>query len=185
MSTFVCLGNFERKYLKTRHNIGRIFGRFLIQKSELKGQKLNVESKAENSKFGEVLELANGDKVIFLNCFMNESGPFVKELLKIGNCKLENLNQVYLIHDDLDLPFGEFKIQFGRGAAGHHGVESVAASLGTDQFWRIRIGIDRPSAGIEPENFVLMPFKKEEEEKLPEVFEGILLKLNDSEAGRG
>ena len=119
---------------------------------------------------------------------MNQSGPVVKKLLKIENppagragWKLENLDQVYLIHDDLDLPFGEFKIQFGRGAAGHHGVESVIEALGTNQFWRIRIGIGKPPAGIPPENYVLMPFEKEEKERRGEVFEKIAKEIGSDE----
>lgn len=172
----ICLGNFGKKYQKSRHNIGQGFGEWLVAKLKVKSEKLKV-------KLGRNISLENGWKVIMPECFMNESGPFVRKLLKIVNCKLEKLDQVTLVHDDLDLPFGEFKIQFGRGAAGHHGVESVAKALGTDQFWRIRIGIGRPPQGIEPENFVLMPFKKEEEEELPKIFGAILLKLNDSEVG--
>ena len=167
---FTCLGNSEKKYSKTRHNIGRMFGEWLAAKSKVKNQKSKIKS-------GKIFDLENGRKVVISECFMNQSGPAVKKLLKILNIKSEILNDLYLIHDDLDLPFGEFKIQFGRGAAGHHGVESVIEALGTNQFWRIRIGIGKPPAGIPPENYVLMPFSKEEEESTGEIFERIVKEI--------
>jgi len=77
----------------------------------------------------------------------------------------------------LDLKFGQFKIQFGRGAAGHHGVESVIEALATKDFWRLRLGIGRPPAGIEPEKYVLMPFSSEEQAQLPQIFSAALKRL--------
>ncbi len=69
---------------------------------------------------------------------MNNSGLSVSLLIKYYKIKPENL---WVVYDELDLPVGSMKIRFGRAAAGHHGVESVMESIGTDKFWRFRLGI--------------------------------------------
>ena len=185
---FVCLGNPGKRCQETRHNLGRLFGKYLVD--ELSG------SLVEKNKFGEVFELKKnwsknqglGEKtqVIFLNCYMNESGWHLVELLKkLGFLKKNKLTDhqspiirhLFVVHDDLDLPFGRFKIQFGRGAAGHHGVESVIKALGTKQFWRLRLGIGRPPVNIEPEKYVLMPFSQEEKKELVKIFSQALKRL--------
>jgi len=168
---FVCLGNPGKKYAKTRHNFGRLFGRFLI--NELTG------SRVKKNKFGEIWQLPNNWRVVFLNCFMNESGQCLKKILRSITHYPLPITHFCLVHDDLDLPFGEFKIQFGRGAAGHHGVESIIKTLGTKDFWRIRLGIDESPANIDPEKYVLMPFTEDEKEKLPKIFSQVLLNLTE------
>lgn len=168
MRVFICLGNPGKKYQKTRHNAGKMFGNFITSKWEAGSKK---------SKAGEIKNLGDGWKVVFLNCFMNESGLFVEKVLKIRKLRIENL---IVVHDDLDIPFGEFKIQFGRGAAGHKGVQSIIDALQTRDFWRIRLGIRNPQVEktVGPENFVLMPFTKEEEGKIRGIFEKVLSKLS-------
>ena len=72
-----------------------------------------------------------------------------------------------MIHDDVDLPFGKYKKQFGAGAAGHHGVEDIILKLGTKEFNRDRIGIDRPSnPNIPVDEYVLMDFSDKEVDEL-------------------
>jgi len=71
---------------------------------------------------------------------MNESGKAVKEAVKYFRAKPE---EILIIHDDSDIELGKYKISFGRGSAGHQGVESIIKSLGTKNFWRLRIGIRR------------------------------------------
>ena len=167
--TFVCLGNPGKKYKKTRHNFGRLFGEYLIDR--LAG------SRVKRNKFGEVFKLENNWEVVFLNCYMNESGKCLKKIIDNQSLAIDHL---FLVHDDLDLPFGQFKIQFGRGAAGHHGVESVVEALGTKEFWRVRLGIGRPPGGIEPEGYVLMPFADKEMRQLPQIFSAVLQQLQNS-----
>jgi len=82
-----------------------------------------------------------------------------------------------VIHDDLDLPFGTFKVATDSGAAGHNGVASVIEHLGTKEFRRIRIGIGRPKDGRDPADYVLARFTDEEEQKLPEIFEEIFAEM--------
>ncbi|MFH1181207.1 MAG: aminoacyl-tRNA hydrolase [bacterium] len=145
MFLIVGLGNPGKKYEKTRHNIGaRII-------SELKP--LNFKG----------IILAGP------TTFMNESGRAVKLLIK--NLKLEIKNLI-VVHDDIDLPLGEFKIQKNRGAAGHKGVESIIKELGTKNFIRFRVGI-KPKLYHElvhgTKEFVLQKFSKDEEGTIKEI----------------
>ncbi|MEX0587368.1 MAG: aminoacyl-tRNA hydrolase, partial [Patescibacteria group bacterium] len=82
--------------------------------------------------------------------FMNESGKEVKEL--ITNYSLPTTN-LLVVHDDLDLDPGKWKLQFNRSAAGHKGVQSVIDELGTQEFWRLRIGVGKPPAGKTADSF--------------------------------
>ena len=98
--------------------------------------------------------------------FMNQSGKFIKSWIRLNYPMIE-LRRMYknlmIIHDDIDIPIGQFKIQKGRGAAGHKGVQSIIDELDANDFWRIRVGIC-PKVG-KPENvekFVLQKFNKEE-----------------------
>jgi len=143
MILIVGLGNPGKKYAKTRHNIG-----FRVV-DELKS--LNLK------------------RVILVKpkTFMNLSGKAVKSLMT--KYKVPPLN-LWVIHDDIDLPLGKIRISVGRGAAGHKGVESIIKELGTKNFVRFRIGIC-PKAG-KPKNiekFVLQKFNKEEEKIVKEV----------------
>lgn len=133
MKLFIGLGNPGKKYQNTRHNVGHM----------LAGR----------------LAPAGKDKVFCTDTYMNESGVFVQK--KVHFYKV-NLTDLYIIHDDLDLPVGEYRLQFDRGPAGHHGVESIIQHLGTQAFHRIRIGIGRPSGNLPVEDYVLQPFSPDE-----------------------
>lgn len=134
MFLIVGLGNPGIKYQKTWHNIG----------------------------FRAVDEIPKRNNLVMAKpqSFMNNSGKTVKVLIKHYKLNPENL---IIIHDDIDLPLGKFKIQKNRGSAGHKGVQSIIKELGTKNFWRIRIGIC-PQKG-KPKNiekFVLKKITKEE-----------------------
>jgi len=134
MKLFFGLGNPGKDYQKTRHNVGQMVIAKLKKFSDIK-------------------------TAISETHFMNESGIPVQKIVNYFKIDLENL---YLIHDDLDLTVGDYRLQFDRGAAGHHGVESVIKYLGTQKFWRIRIGIGKPEKNIPVEDYVLKPFTSEE-----------------------
>lgn len=105
---------------------------------------------------------------------MNESGKFVKEVTM--NYELPTTN-LYIAHDDLDVPLGQFKIQLGVGPKVHNGVKSVEEALKTKEFWRIRIGIDARDSGqarMTGEDYVLQDFTKEELDILSKVFDEII-----------
>jgi PTH1 family peptidyl-tRNA hydrolase len=140
MKLIVSIGNPGVAYANTRHNAG-----FLV-----------VEA-LQNSKLPKDVVLRKSD------VFMNESGTFVKKL--VNNYKLD-LNSLYVIHDDLDIKLGEYKIQFGRGPKDHNGLKSIDEELGTDQYWHVRIGVDNRPLDNKPmgEEYVLQNFSDEEKE---------------------
>jgi PTH1 family peptidyl-tRNA hydrolase len=103
---------------------------------------------------------------------MNVSGKFVKKHILHSSFLIDN---IYVVHDDLDIPLGSFKIQFGRGPKVHNGIDSVEAELGTEEFWRVRIGVDaRPDESGRPrvsgEEYVLSDFTPDELARLQDTF---------------
>ncbi|MBI3984956.1 MAG: aminoacyl-tRNA hydrolase [Candidatus Levybacteria bacterium] len=143
MKLIVGLGNPGEKHESTRHNLG-----FIIIDHLLKDIESVRDGKwEENVKFkGEIFSLeykpkkGEIEKVILLKpkTYMNNSGMAVS---LVASFYKVNPQDIWIIHDELDLPLGFMKIRLGGGAAGHHGVESVMTALNTDKFWRFRIGI--------------------------------------------
>lgn len=133
------LGNCDPHYIATYHNVG-----FWAWDYFLKTAETNFTCvKKGKKKLFEFFEFKNGEKIIFAKptTLMNESGAAVAASLRHFQIKPE---KILLAHDDSDIAIGKFKFSFGRGAAGHHGVESVVKNLRTQNFWRLRIGI-RPA----------------------------------------
>lgn len=143
MKAFVGLGNPGKKYTLTRHNLG---SRVILKLSS--NLTLKPKLSAHTYKTADCIYAIPAT-------FMNHSGLAVAKIIKFYQIKLDHL---YIIHDDLDLRVGDYKIQFGRGSAGHKGIESIINHLHSQNFWRIRIGIGRPPVNISAENFVLQPF---------------------------
>lgn len=92
--------------------------------------------------------------------FMNESGHAVQPLVSYYDIELQDL---LVVHDDIDVPFGKLKVQWARGHGGHNGVRSVAGSLKSPDFWRLKIGVGRPPDRVDPADFVLSRFNKAEQ----------------------
>lgn len=130
MKVIVGLGNSGTRYQKTRHNVGQ---RFVDQLSSSNYQLTSV-------------------KLHKTNIFMNESGKEVKQLTI--NHKLLT-RDLLVAHDDLDLEPGKWKLQFNRSSAGHKGVQSIIDELGTQEFWRLRIGIGKSPVGKTANQFVV------------------------------
>lgn len=91
--------------------------------------------------------------------FMNEAGHPVAALARYFSTPPERL---VVVHDDIDLPFGKLRYQFGRGPGGHNGVTSVVRSLATDDLWRLKLGVGRPPGRMDPADFVLRRFASRE-----------------------
>ena len=90
--------------------------------------------------------------------FMNESGQSIGPLLRYFR------PETFLIaHDDIDLSYGTMRVHHSRGSGGHNGIKSVAATLGTTEFWRLRIGVGRPPGRMDPADFVLQRFRPDED----------------------
>jgi PTH1 family peptidyl-tRNA hydrolase len=155
------LGNPGKKYQNNRHNAGHMFIDYLNKLSDQKNKSFTL-------------------KTFKTNCFMNESGKEVEKILKKLQVKSYKLQDVFIVHDDLDIPLGKFRIDFGKGPKLHNGLKSIEETLKTKDFWRIRIGIDnRQKTGwVDGEAYVLQDFLKEEKEVLKnEVFKKIKEKL--------
>ena len=172
MILIIGLGNPGEKYKLTRHNIG--FRAVDEIAANFQFPIFNFQS-IFNAKISKG-KIANKDIILAKpQTFMNNSGKAVKALVSFSKIKTENL---WIIHDDIDLPLGRFKIARGQGAAGHKGIESIIKELGVKDFWRVRIGI-QPKIG-KPKNvekFVLQRFTKKEEEITKKVIDEITKKL--------
>jgi len=161
----VGVGNPGSEYAQTKHNIAWMLldsspaFSSSLWKSKFKGQ--YAEGSHKGLKF-------YGLKP---QTFMNLSGESVQPMMAFF--KIEP-SQILVVHDELDIPFGQVHFKMGGGLAGHNGLKSIAACLGTDAFARMRVGIGRPDHG-DVAHWVLSPFGKEEQAQLPL----LLQKLND------
>lgn len=158
MKLIVGLGNPGKEYRNTRHNAGWIISDALAKKEKWQ------ESKKAHA-FCLKEEMAGQDVIIIKpTTFMNNSGLAVAYAKKKHNLRPED---IIVIHDDMDLPLGEIKIQTDRGSAGHKGVESIIDCLGTKNFTRLRIGIATDAMKKqEASNYVLGRFTKAEQKNL-------------------
>jgi PTH1 family peptidyl-tRNA hydrolase len=172
MKVIVGLGNPGKKFKKTRHNLG-----FMVVES-LKSKFKNFSNWKKSRKFlSEISEgKINEERVILVKpqTFMNNSGKAVKPLIRnfLPNKAMAELSRhLFVIHDDIDIPIGKFKISIGRGSAGHKGVQSIIDEIGTKNFVRFRIGIETANnkATSNRKDFVLQKFSKKEEKVLKEV----------------
>ena len=157
----VGLGNPERKYAKTRHNFGFLVGQSLAhnrkwtfkQNSAVKG--LVAQGVVEQK-----------DVVLFLPLtYVNHSGLAIKEIVSRKNIALEN---ILVVCDDLNLPFGQMRLRPNGSDGGHNGLTSVIQELKTKEFPRLRLGIGRPQHKNDVVDFVLSDFEAEEQKQLPE-----------------
>ncbi len=143
MKLIVGLGNPGEKHESTRHNLGfMIIGHLLKDIESVKNGKWEDSQKFKSEIFNLEYKPKHGEveKVILAKpkTHMNNSGIAVLLITSFYKIKPQD---VWIIHDELDLPLGFMKIRLGGGAAGHHGVESVMKALSSDKFWRFRIGI--------------------------------------------
>jgi len=151
----VGLGNPGSQYKRTRHNIGRdileSFAKNFLFPS-FKENKKKVFSATKK-------EIFNKKVILSISLiYMNESGKAVKNLLSYFKAGIKDL---WVIHDDLDLPIGKIRISKNRSSGGHQGVQSIINYLGTKNFIRFRVGI-KPKFRSEAEKFVLKKFTKTE-----------------------
>jgi len=158
MKLIVGLGNPGAKYYNTRHNLG-----FMVT-DELLNSCAGVWQKF--SSLSQICSLIiDQQKVVLLQpqTFMNDSGKSVKEIAQFYKIDPDD---IWVIHDDLDLPFSTIRLSYDSSAAGHKGVQSIIDELGSQKFWRYRMGIDQPPQNIPTENFVLETFTTNEQTSL-------------------
>jgi PTH1 family peptidyl-tRNA hydrolase len=138
MKLIVGLGNPGKEYSTNRHNIG-----FLCISRFAKINKISLDKKQSQARTGRGRISGNDVVLAKPQTYMNASGCSLRLLMQKHNISLEDL---IIIHDDLDFPLGKIRIRKGGSAGGHNGIKSAIANLGTQDFIRIRVGIGRPQA---------------------------------------
>ena len=156
----VGLGNPGSRYAATRHNVGFEVAAELTLRWEMPRAKQRFRGLITEGRAG-----PGGPRVAVLipQTFMNESGTSAGPAR--GTLKLP-LERVVVVHDEIDLPFGEVRSRLGGGLAGHNGLKSIARGLGGPDFWRVRVGVSRPDS-TDPEvvaSYVLSRFAEPEAE---------------------
>jgi len=163
------LGNPGSEYKNTRHNAGFIAVDFLSRQWKASFKESAYDALLARTKI-------DSEDVILAKplTYMNLSGKAVRPLFKKYGGKVEDL---LIIYDDLDLKLGQIRFRKKGKSGGHHGMASVIAALGREDIPRLKIGIGRPSADVDPIDYVLSPFSRQEweiiENLLPAMEEGI------------
>jgi PTH1 family peptidyl-tRNA hydrolase len=161
MKLIVGLGNPGQRYERTRHNLG-----FLVIDRLAAQHRVALAEGICRSVVGEGFCGENRIVLAKPQTFMNLSGEAVECLAR--ECSAQD---VIVICDDLDLPFGRIRIRARGGAGGHRGVLSIIERLGGAPFYRVRVGIGRPQPEVDPVEYVLQPFSAEESEQLQSIVE--------------
>ena len=132
----VCLGNYGQKYENTRHNIGFMAADRLVEKNDLRCNRLRFRALTEIIDFG-------GKRTLLMlpQTYMNLSGEAVGEASRFYKIPPE---RVLVISDDVALPLGKVRVRGGGSAGGHNGLKNIIAHLGTDQFPRVKVGVGAP-----------------------------------------
>lgn len=177
MKLIVGLGNPGEKHEKSRHNFGFLVVENFLKTFESAKNTVWDDNKKLKSDIAQIewnsQKKKSVEKIIIAKpkTFMNNSGMAVS---LIANYFKISPSDIWIIHDELDLPLGAMKIRLGGGGAGHHGIESIMESLSTDKFWRFRLGIGHTKAhsGVakakfsDATEFVLGNFSGQEKSKV-------------------
>ena len=166
MKLVVGLGNPGEKYQNARHNLGFMAVDELGKRVNREGESWRYEEKFKSEVLNFTLN-ASRFTLVKPQTYMNNSGMAVSALVNFYKIAPQDMIVVY---DELDLPLGKIKVRLGGAAAGHHGVESIIKSLGTDKFIRVRLGIgnlktkssEHKQVHVSAEKFVLEPFMHSE-----------------------
>ena len=168
MRLIVGLGNPGSDYAETRHNAGFWF-------CERLAHELGASFARESRYHGHVARARVGGQDIWLlmpQTFMNRSGQAVQALSHFYRIEPAAM---LVVHDELDIPPGQMRLKFGGGLGGHNGLKDITAHLGTQDYWRLRIGIGHPGDRDEVVDYVLKPPRREEREEIDAALERALL----------
>ncbi len=162
----VGLGNPGAEYSETRHNAGfwfcerlaREIGASFAKESRYHGWTANAR--------------ASGHWLLMPATFMNDSGRAVQALAHFYRIAPA---EILVVHDELDIPPGQLRLKFGGGLGGHNGLKSISAHLGTNDYWRLRVGIGHPGERNDVVNYVLKPPRREEMEEIDKALDRALL----------
>ena len=168
MKLIVGLGNPGKKYNNTRHNSGFMAIDNYIRKNNL------IEKSKFNGIYSEIM--INNEKIILLKpqTYMNLSGSCVIQFVNYYNINIED---IYVIYDDVDYEIGKFKIKRNGSSGGHNGIKSIINNLKTENIKRIKIGISKNTIPLE--DYVLKKFSKEEKNRIDNVISSICDVIDD------
>jgi len=175
----VGLGNVGREYERTRHNAGF----WVVDRIAADA---GVAFSGESKFFGELARVPIGGRPTWLlkpSTYMNLSGRAVGAVANFYRIPVE---EILVVHDDLDLPSGTAKIKRGGGNAGQKGLKDIQAQLGSPEFWRLRMGIDHPrELGLKQQvvDYVLHPPSREQQEQIEDAIERALPAVRDLVGG--
>jgi PTH1 family peptidyl-tRNA hydrolase len=163
LKLIVGLGNPGKQYEQTRHNVG-----FMVVDKLSKELSIPLDRTKFNGIYG--IGHVSGEKVILLKplTYMNLSGECIRPLMDYYEI---NDDEMVVIYDDLDLPVGKIRLRTKGSAGGHNGIKSMILHLGTQQFNRIRVGVDRPNNGMKIADYVLADFMRDEEQGINEAID--------------
>lgn len=157
MKLIAGLGNPGTRYAATRHNIG-----FMVAERLAQRHGITTKRKGYSGLYG-VGRIATSEAAILLpQTFMNRSGSSVQGALAGLKASLEDL---IVIHDEIDLAFGTLRVKRGGGHGGHNGLRSIGQSIGSPEYLRVRVGVGRPEHG-DVSDYVLSPFATAERKVL-------------------
>lgn len=155
------LGNPGDRYARTRHNSGvLVIDELLARTSSVLKRHKSGALTAEVAIGGEPCVLARSTG------YMNESGRPLGQLVRFYKSPIE---KVIVVHDELDIPFGEVRVKSGGGTAGHNGLKSIGNHFSSKDFARVRVGISRPQGRLEAVDYVLQNFSGAERSELPDI----------------
>jgi PTH1 family peptidyl-tRNA hydrolase len=159
----VGLGNPGAKYENTRHNVGFDTVELLSRRHDIKLTKLKHKALIGDGNIG-------GRKVILAKpqTFMNLSGESVREIVEWYKIPVKN---IIIVYDDIDLPVGKLRLRPKGSAGTHNGMKSVIYQIQSDEFPRVRIGVDKPPEGWDLANYVLGRFSGDERKKIEDTIE--------------
>ncbi|MCA9369610.1 MAG: aminoacyl-tRNA hydrolase [Pseudomonadales bacterium] len=174
MKYAIGLGNPGKQYENTRHNVGFMAVEYIQKQLDLPQFKTDVKRN---------MAVTSNNELTLLKpqSYMNNSGEAVQNYLSYYNKEWHSeLEHFFVIHDDLDIPVGSYKVQQGTGPKVHNGLLSLYQHLGTKDFWHIRVGVDGRNGqrGVSGNQYVLSPFLEQERLLLLPVFQEILEQLH-------
>ncbi len=146
----VGLANPGTEFEGSRHNVGGDAVRLVVRAPAASRSELNVTNAPQS---GTLVAPAGPVTLAVPTTFMNESGAAIPPLVR--RTSLDDLADLVVVHDELDLEPGRVQIKFGGGLAGHNGLRSIAQTLGTQEFARVRVGIGKPPTKEQGANYVL------------------------------
>jgi peptidyl-tRNA hydrolase, PTH1 family len=157
------LGNPGPAYRQNRHNVGFMVAEAFAEIAQIPLRRVECRALVGKGEFD--------DKRLVIakpQTYMNDSGQAVSALMRFYKIPVE---QLLVVHDDLDLPFGTLRLRPEGGTGGQRGMESIVEKLGTRAFARLRVGIGRPPGRMDPRDYVLHDFETQQLELLPEIMD--------------